>query len=124
MMGAGVDRAVYIWNTGTWQLEHRLEGQPEMISALTLSQDGAVLVLTASLPPTRSVIVRAWCTMGGSDRGVNCSMGTAGEAGLSGLSGLSDLILIRFIVWFLLARPVPPADGRRLISRSGKCASR
>jgi WD40 repeat protein len=37
MMGAGVDRAVYIWNTGTWQLEHRLEGQPEMISALTLS---------------------------------------------------------------------------------------
>jgi hypothetical protein len=36
MMGAGVDRAVYIWNTGTWQLEHRLEGQPEMISALTL----------------------------------------------------------------------------------------
>jgi WD40 repeat protein len=44
LAGAGVDRAVYIWNTGSWKLEHRLEGQPEMITALALSRDGGILV--------------------------------------------------------------------------------
>jgi WD40 repeat protein len=44
LAAAGVDRIVYLFDAKTWNVAHKLTGQPEMISALAFSSDSRMLV--------------------------------------------------------------------------------